>query len=84
MEKKRRGGLCRPDITKIFVPDAKFGKELVRLSALKVGKIRQGSPGDILTDRSLLDESEIRMSLDGRIRDQIIGDPVGEGTRHDP
>ena len=71
VEKICRRGLCGAYKAKFIVSDAKFGKKLVRRPALKVGKIRQGSPGDILADRSLLDESEIRMSLYGRIRDQI-------------
>ena len=72
MEKKRRGGLCRADKTKIFVSNAEFGKELVRSFALEVGKFRQGIPGHILTGRSLLDESEVRPPFGRRIRDQEI------------
>ena len=72
MEKKRRGSLRGAYKTRFIVPNAQFGKELVRLFVLKVGKIRQGRPGDLLADGSLLDESEIRIPLDGRIRDQII------------
>ena len=72
VKKKRRRGLCRADISKIVVSDAKFGKELVWSFALKVGKFRQDAPGNILTGRSLLDESEVRAPLGRRIRDQEI------------